>query len=69
MEFESKSSHFKFRGHNADGCDLIKRVDRRGSNVLIMSDNTAFPPYELPAKGLRVIGRVVWYARQLHHQE
>lgn len=50
-----------------DGELLVKRVQRRlNGSVLVLSDNTLYPPEEVPAAEpcpLRILGEVVWHAR------
>lgn len=52
----------------SSGDDLIhiKRLEPRGDRILIISDNTSmYPAYEADRTAVRVIGQVVWYAREL----
>ena len=45
---------------------LIKRLDiLAGGNVRVISDNRLYQPYEVPHRDLRIIGQVIWFARQL----
>ena len=43
----------------------IKRLESRGETVRIISDNRQYEPYEKHHTEIRVIGQVVWFARQL----
>ncbi|MBI9078100.1 MAG: helix-turn-helix transcriptional regulator [Desulfatibacillum sp.] len=49
------------------GDDLlsIKRLESLGRQVRIISDNPAYDTYKRDMSEIRVIGQVVWYARQL----
>lgn len=48
---------------------LVKRIQRRvNGNLLVLSDNSRYPPEEVPAeagKRLRIIGEVVWRAHDV----
>jgi phage repressor protein C with HTH and peptisase S24 domain len=46
---------------------VIKRLELlAGMRVRIISDNrTEFPPYEVPLRDLRILGQIIWYAREL----
>jgi phage repressor protein C with HTH and peptisase S24 domain len=51
-----------------DGVGLVvKRLEMAGGtgNVRITSDNTQYPSYEHPLDEVQIIGRVVWYAREM----
>lgn len=53
-----------------DGCGLVvKRIEiipgSQQPRLRILSDNTQYPPYERDMHDTRIIGRVVWFARQL----
>lgn len=53
-----------------DGFGLVaKRLERLAGgdlpSVRIISDNTRYAPYERSAEEIRIIGRVVWFARNL----
>ncbi|ACL05270.1 putative phage repressor [Desulfatibacillum aliphaticivorans] len=49
------------------GDDLlsIKRLEARGPQVRVISDNKAYEPYDMENQDIRVIGQVVWFSRQL----
>ena len=49
------------------GDDLlsIKRLESLGREVKIISDNPAYDTYKRDMSEIRVLGQVVWYARQL----
>lgn len=51
---------------------LVKRLQRMHSpHIRVISENPAYPPYEVPLndihdqRGFDIVGRVVWYGRQL----
>jgi len=45
---------------------LVKRISRTGADVVtLLSDNPAYPPREIPADQVEVIGRVVWRSGRL----
>ncbi|MEG3088757.1 S24 family peptidase [Sphingomonas sp. PB4P5] len=49
-----------------DGVLMVKRVSRVGDQVLVVSDNPAFPAIGAQAVGdVEVLGRVVWLSRAL----
>jgi len=49
-----------------DGALLVKRLDTRlPGTIVMMSDNTIYPPIERPAGEVQVIGRVVWKGGRL----
>lgn len=53
-----------------DGFGLVaKRLERVPNSdpatVKVISDNTRYSPYERPAEEIRIIGRIVWFARHL----
>lgn len=56
-----------------DGELLVKRLQRLpGGRLQVISDNPDYPPFEVPIKddddqraGFNVVGRVVWFGRQL----
>jgi phage repressor protein C with HTH and peptisase S24 domain len=53
-----------------DGHTLVpKRLEHvpsaRPAQIRIISDNPRYPPHEVESARLRVIGRIVWFARQL----
>jgi phage repressor protein C with HTH and peptisase S24 domain len=51
-----------------DGVGLVvKRLEMAGAsgNVRITSDNPQYPPYEHTLEEVQIIGRVVWYAREM----
>jgi phage repressor protein C with HTH and peptisase S24 domain len=49
-----------------DGALLVKRIDARGSDrVILRSDNQAYPPIDCDPRTLEVIGRVVWKSGRL----
>ncbi|WP_331694607.1 helix-turn-helix transcriptional regulator [Pandoraea sputorum] len=56
-----------------DGELLVKRLQRLpGGRLQVISDNPDYPPFEVPIKedddqraGFKVVGRVVWFGRQL----
>ena len=44
----------------------VKRVQRsRPGQLMLVSANTAYPPLEVPAEEVEVIGRVVWKGGRL----
>lgn len=43
----------------------IKRLEDRGLTIRILSDNDAYEPFDVPVEDIRIIGQVVWFARQL----
>lgn len=50
------------------GDDIIqlKRLESRGDQLHIISDNSAiYQPFDLPSDQIRIIGQVIWFARQL----
>jgi phage repressor protein C with HTH and peptisase S24 domain len=50
------------------GDDLIqiKRLESRGEKIRIISDNSSlYQPFDLPSDQIRIIGQVIWFARQL----
>ena len=50
---------------------MIKRLETLvGGHIRSISDNKQeFPPYEAPAADLRIIGQVIWFARELVTRE
>ena len=47
----------------------IKRLERRGKGVRVISDNSRYEPYDAAPDEVRIIGQVVWYARQIINPE
>ena len=44
----------------------IKRLERRGKKVRIISDNKEiYDPYDVDPQEIIVIGQLIWYARQM----
>ncbi|PKN67158.1 MAG: hypothetical protein CVU57_04195 [Deltaproteobacteria bacterium HGW-Deltaproteobacteria-15] len=50
---------------------MVKRLENLvGGRVRIIADNrTEFPPYEAEARDIRIIGQVIWFARELVPRE
>lgn len=49
-----------------DNIVQIKRLESRGKNIRIISDNSSiYQPFDLPSDQIRIIGQVIWFARQL----
>ena len=50
---------------------MIKRLENLvGGRIRIIADNrTEFPPYEAEARDIRIIGQVIWFARELVPRE
>jgi phage repressor protein C with HTH and peptisase S24 domain len=50
---------------------MIKRLENLvGGRVRIISENrTEFPPYEAEARDIRIIGQIIWFARELVPRE
>ena len=46
---------------------IIKRIEvLTGGRLMVLSDNRAeYPPYEASTKDIRVLGQIIWFARQL----
>jgi phage repressor protein C with HTH and peptisase S24 domain len=45
---------------------MLKRLERLpGKRVRIISDNRIYPPYDVPEGDIRLLGQIVWFARQL----
>ena len=48
---------------------VVKRLDKRPGKLVLLSDNRGdYPPYEIQlndAVDVRVIGRVIWMAREI----
>jgi hypothetical protein len=48
-----------------DDALLVKRLERAGDRLRLISDNQAYPPIERPAADVEVLGRVVWKGGRL----
>ena len=50
---------------------MIKRLEPllRGTIRVISDNRTEYPPYEAQIRDLKVIGQVIWYARELVQRE
>ena len=44
---------------------LVKRVERAGGDLRLLSDNPAYPAIERPAGEVEIVGRVVWKGGRL----
>lgn len=54
-----------------DDTIIIKRLELMASGqICVISDNRAeYPPYEANPASIRILGQVIWYARQLVREE
>jgi phage repressor protein C with HTH and peptisase S24 domain len=45
----------------------VKRLQRRGvgARLIVRSDNFAYPPMEIPAAQIKIVGRVIWMGKAL----
>ena len=44
---------------------VVKRIERAGERLRLISDNRAYPEIERPADQVEIVGRVVWKGGRL----
>jgi len=50
-----------------NGALAVKRLQRSGvgARLIVRSDNSAYPPIEIPAAQIKIVGRVIWMGKAL----